>query len=344
MTARPDESVVHGSKASLMSATSESALARPQDLPAVDRLLRAPGAVALVAEHGHTLVAGEARTLLDGLRAHAVAGTLVATAVAARGPGRRAGPACAPAAGTALETRHQPHRHGHPHQPGPGPAGRRGAGASAGHDGRPQQPGIRPGQRWPGRPRQRGGRTAVHAHRRRGRHGGEQQRGGRAAEHRGDGGRARSDRLAWRTGGDWWRLPHARRDGQCRCHPGGGGHHQPHPPARLRARHQRAHRAGDEGAHQQLRGAGLHRGGGRGHAGTAVSCARRATGHRPGFGRAGRSGEVGLAARAAAAGDAGGRLRRRHLQRRQAAGGGAALRPGSSSATRRRSAASASSP
>jgi L-seryl-tRNA(Ser) seleniumtransferase len=38
------------------------------------------------------------------------------------------------------------------------------------------------------------------------------------------------------------------------------------PIARLRARHRPAHRAADEGAHQQLRRAGLHRRGGRGHA------------------------------------------------------------------------------
>ena len=50
--AMPDESVVHGSKAS------------PQDLPAVDRLLRAPDTQSLIALHGHTLVAGEARALL----------------------------------------------------------------------------------------------------------------------------------------------------------------------------------------------------------------------------------------------------------------------------------------
>lgn len=81
MTARPDESVVHGSKASPMSANTEAALARPQNLPAVDRLLRGPGAAALIAEHGHTLVAGEARALLDGLRTRAVAGTLLAAAV-----------------------------------------------------------------------------------------------------------------------------------------------------------------------------------------------------------------------------------------------------------------------
>ena len=41
----PDGSVVHGSKA------------RPQDLPAVDRLLRAPGVPGLLGEHGHTRVA-----------------------------------------------------------------------------------------------------------------------------------------------------------------------------------------------------------------------------------------------------------------------------------------------
>lgn len=67
----PEESVVHGSTA------------RPQDLPSVDRLLRAPAAQALVAEHGHTLVAGEARALLDALRARALAGKLPAAEVQA---------------------------------------------------------------------------------------------------------------------------------------------------------------------------------------------------------------------------------------------------------------------
>jgi len=62
--ARPEESVVDGSKA------------QAKDLPSVDRLLRGDAARALVAEHGHTLVAGEARALLDGLRAQALAGTL----------------------------------------------------------------------------------------------------------------------------------------------------------------------------------------------------------------------------------------------------------------------------
>ena len=67
--AAPDESVVHGSKAS------------PKDLPALDRLLR--DCAALVAEHGRTLVANEARALLDGLRARAVAGQLPRGEVAA---------------------------------------------------------------------------------------------------------------------------------------------------------------------------------------------------------------------------------------------------------------------
>lgn len=62
--AAPEESVVHGSTA------------RPQDLPSVDQLLRADAPRALLAAHGHTLVVGEARALLEGLRARAVAGTL----------------------------------------------------------------------------------------------------------------------------------------------------------------------------------------------------------------------------------------------------------------------------
>ena len=59
----PDESVVHGSKAV------------PKDLPSLDKLLR--DCALLLAEHGHTLVANEARGLLDGLRARAVAGQLM---------------------------------------------------------------------------------------------------------------------------------------------------------------------------------------------------------------------------------------------------------------------------
>ena len=66
---RPAESVVHGSKASA------------KDLPSVDRLLRSPAVSALVADHGHTLVADQARALLDGLRVQALAGALETSAV-----------------------------------------------------------------------------------------------------------------------------------------------------------------------------------------------------------------------------------------------------------------------
>ena len=51
---------------------------------------------------------------------------------------------------------------------------------------------------------------------------------------------------------------------------GRGGHHQPHPPARLRRRDRAAHGAGDEGARQQLRHPGLHRQRAGGRAGRAV--------------------------------------------------------------------------
>jgi L-seryl-tRNA(Ser) seleniumtransferase len=66
--ARPAESVVDGSRATA------------KDLPAIDRLLRE--AQPLVARHGHVLVAGEARALLEGLRERALAGALAAAALA----------------------------------------------------------------------------------------------------------------------------------------------------------------------------------------------------------------------------------------------------------------------
>jgi L-seryl-tRNA(Ser) seleniumtransferase len=59
---RPTESVVNGSKA------------QAKDLPAVDKLLRS--AQDLVQEHGHSLVAQQARALLDQLRSQALAGAL----------------------------------------------------------------------------------------------------------------------------------------------------------------------------------------------------------------------------------------------------------------------------
>ena len=58
--------------------------AGPKDLPSVDALLRLPGAAPLLAEHGHALVAGEARGLLDALRAKALAGALPAASLGAQ--------------------------------------------------------------------------------------------------------------------------------------------------------------------------------------------------------------------------------------------------------------------
>jgi L-seryl-tRNA(Ser) seleniumtransferase len=66
---RPAESVVDGSKAQV------------QQLPSVDRLLRQPEVSALVQAHGRTLVAHEARRLLETLRQRALAGELPGAAV-----------------------------------------------------------------------------------------------------------------------------------------------------------------------------------------------------------------------------------------------------------------------
>jgi len=64
-----DESVVHGSKATV------------KDLPSIDKLLRLPSVQALVSSHGHTLVALEARAQVDRLRAQALAGVLPGSAL-----------------------------------------------------------------------------------------------------------------------------------------------------------------------------------------------------------------------------------------------------------------------
>ena len=56
--------------------------AAPKDLPAVDRLLRDDAVASLLAEHGHTLVADEARALLESLRARLRDGLLTKAEVA----------------------------------------------------------------------------------------------------------------------------------------------------------------------------------------------------------------------------------------------------------------------
>jgi L-seryl-tRNA(Ser) seleniumtransferase len=73
MMGRLTESVVDGSQAKNP--------ASPKDLPSIDRVLRWPGVAALVDEHGHTLVADEARAAIDGLRESARQGRLEAEAL-----------------------------------------------------------------------------------------------------------------------------------------------------------------------------------------------------------------------------------------------------------------------
>jgi len=53
-----------------------------KDLPSIDRVLRWPSVAALIDEHGHTLVAGEARTVVDGLRERGRSGALDAADIA----------------------------------------------------------------------------------------------------------------------------------------------------------------------------------------------------------------------------------------------------------------------
>jgi L-seryl-tRNA(Ser) seleniumtransferase len=57
--ARPVESIVHGSKATL------------HQLPSVDRVLRLASVRELIEQHGHTLVATQCRDLLEDLRQRA---------------------------------------------------------------------------------------------------------------------------------------------------------------------------------------------------------------------------------------------------------------------------------
>ena len=54
-----------------------------KDLPSIDRVLRWPSVATLIDEHGHTLVAGEARAVVDGLRERGRSGALDAADIEA---------------------------------------------------------------------------------------------------------------------------------------------------------------------------------------------------------------------------------------------------------------------
>ena len=68
--AATDASVVHGVDGL------QGLTARPADLPSIDKLLRLPAVQALTSAHGHTVVATQARALLDAHRVLALAGSL----------------------------------------------------------------------------------------------------------------------------------------------------------------------------------------------------------------------------------------------------------------------------
>ena len=147
-----------------------------------------------------------------------------------RAASRRAAP------GSPLASRHQRHRRHRAHEPRSGAGRRRRARRRRPMVARLLQPRVPHGRRRAGlapRARRRAARPRV---RRRSRPRREQQRGGGAALAGGAGPGPRGRRLARRAGRDRRRLPGARDHGRVRLPAGRGGHHQPHPPLRLRGR------------------------------------------------------------------------------------------------------------
>ena len=154
----------------------------------------------------------------------------------------------------------------------------------------------------------RGGRARRQQQRRRG-----------AARARGPRAGAGRDRLARRAGRDRRLVPGARDHGVRGRAPGRSRHDQPHPPARLRVRDRRGHRAAAQGASQQFRPPGLR---GRGRPRRARRARRAARPSARGGSRQ-RHADRPLATRASrgglCAGPARARRGRRLLLRRQAA-------------------------
>ena len=226
---RPEESVVNGSKAQ----GSPQAHALAKDLPSVDRLLRLGATPALVAEHGHTLVAGEARALLDALRTRALAGELAPEAVLPQ--------ALVPALSARVQARLAPRMRAVLNLTGTVIHTNLGRALLA--DSALQH--LLATMAGPNNLEYdlatggRGDRDSLV----------EELlctlTGAEAATVVNNNAAAvlltlaalardkEGDHLARRTGRDRRRLPHARCDGQCRRAHGGGGHHQPHPPAGL---------------------------------------------------------------------------------------------------------------
>ncbi|MBL8288620.1 MAG: L-seryl-tRNA(Sec) selenium transferase [Rubrivivax sp.] len=104
LRAVPTDADADAARADAAAGTRAAPLAAPKDLPALDRLLRDAALAPLVRTHGHTLVAAEARALLEARRAQARAGTLAAEAVAT--------PALAAAVQAAVHARLEPRLRG----------------------------------------------------------------------------------------------------------------------------------------------------------------------------------------------------------------------------------------
>lgn len=156
------------------------------------------------------------------------------------------------------------------------------------------------------------------ADRRRSRDGGQQQRrrGAARAQH------AREPqggaRLARRADRDRRVVPHPGHHVPRGLSPARSRHHEPHAPRRLCERDRAADRSRHEGAHQQLRGRGIHGFGAGSRARGPMPGARRSVRRRSRQRDPGRSARVRPAPRADARGDPGERRRSRHVQRRQA--------------------------
>ena len=143
----------------------------------------------------------------------------------------------------------QPERHGPSHQPRTRRAprgGRRGDGRGGPLGGEPRD---RPHHRQAGRTRHPCRGVARPADRSRGGDGGEQQCGRGPAGSQHPGARPGGPGVAGRAHRDRRLLPAPRDHEPGRLPPGRGGDHQPDPPRRLRPRHRRADRGGDDRAH-----------------------------------------------------------------------------------------------
>ncbi len=260
-------------------------------LPAVDRVLRAPGATALIERHGRSLVTEAVRDALAERRSAGKPASVEAIVAASGAALARLMQASQRPVfnltGTVLHT-----------NLGRAPLPEEAVMAAAAAMRAPSTLEYDLDQR-PARRARRSCRGVAHAaDRRRGRARGQQQRRRAAPRAERAGAGARDDRLARRIDRDRRLVPAARHHA-ARRHPAARGRHdQPHPSQGFR----RCDRAGDgadpQGAYQQLPGPGLYRGGAGGAARRARAAARAAVCRGSRQRHARRSRALGPAARA----------------------------------------------